>query len=305
MRQLATFEQSEEAQRLTDYLFASGMRVTIERDEDRWMVWVIEEDDLDRAREELTAFRENPNDEKYRAAREVADELRARELKEAKAAAKRMVNVRDQWQNPTAGRLPVTIGLLIGIAFVTIVTRSGEDEGAFYQKLTIASYQISNYYMYWDGLADVRSGEVWRLVTPIFLHGSIFSIPFLHALFNAYWLYYFGGMMEYRRGSWRLLLFVIAAAIGSNLAQYFWSGPRFGGMSGVNYGLFGYLWMKTRYAPDSGIYLDHNTIVFFVVFFFLCLTGILGPVANFAHGGGLVIGMIVGYAPKFWRDLRR
>ena len=27
--------------------------------------------------------------------------------------------------------------------------------------------------------------------------------------------------------------------------------------------------------------------------------------SNFAHGGGLVTGMVMGYAPKLWRDLRR
>lgn len=304
MRQLATFEQSDQAQRLTDYLFTTGMRVTLERDGDGWVVWVIDEDDLDRAREELAAFRENPSDAKYMAAREVADELRTRELKEAKAAAKRTINVRDRWQR-SSGRLPVTIGLLIGIAFVTTVTRSGEDEGEFYQTLTIASYKIDNFYMYWDGLADIRSGQVWRLFTPMFLHGSIMGIPFLHALFNAYWLYYFGGMIEYRRGSWRLLLLVLFMAAVSNLAQYYWHGPRFGGMSGVNYGLFGYLWMKTRYAPETGLYLPHNIIVFMVFWFFICFTGAMGPVANVAHAGGLVLGMIVGYAPKAWRDMQR
>ncbi len=303
MRQLATFEQSDKAQRLTDYLFASGMRVTLERNDGHWAVWVIDEDDLARAKEELTAFRENPDDEKYRAAREVADEMRNRELKEAKAAAKRTVNVRDRWQG-SSGRLPVTIGLLIGIAFVTTVTMSGQNRSEFMGKLFISSYRITVPHSPWEGLREIREGEVWRLVTPIFLHFSMFGIPFLHALFNAYWLYYFGGMFEYRRGSWRLALFVLVAAIVSNLTQYLWNGPLFGGMSGVNYALFGYLWMKTRYAPESGIYLDQNTITFFVVFFFLCLTGLVGSVANGAHGGGLVIGMIIGYAPKLWQDLK-
>ena len=39
------------------------------------------------------------------------------------------------------------------------------------------------------------------------------------------------------RGSWRYLVFVLLIAIPSNIAQYLWSGPQFGGMSGVVYGL--------------------------------------------------------------------
>ena len=45
------------------------------------------------------------------------------------------------------------------------------------------------------------------------------------------------------------LVLVIAAL--SNLGQYFVSGPNFCGISGVVYGLFGYIWMKGRFDPAS------------------------------------------------------
>ena len=75
-----------------------------------------------------------------------------------------------------------------------------------------------------------------------------------------------GTAVEERRGPWRFLLLPLVTAVISNLAQYYlddisWidgglvvkPGPAFGGMSGVLYGLFGYMWMKSRLAPELGL----------------------------------------------------
>ena len=98
---------------------------------------------------------------------------------------------------------------------------------------------------------------------------------------------------------------VLAIAVASNLVQYWASGPAFGGMSGVVYGLFGYLWMKSRFDPWSGMHMDQQTVVILIAWFFLCMTGWVGPIANWAHGVGLVVGMAIGYAPTAWKDLKR
>jgi GlpG protein len=80
--------------------------------------------------------------------------------------------------------------------------------------------------------------------------------------------------------------------VASNLAQYtFGKGPLFGGMSGVNYGLIGYVWIRGRFDPAAGLHLDRQSLVLALLFFGLCFTGWLGPIANFAHGGGLLLGM--------------
>jgi len=64
-------------------------------------------------------------------------------------------------------------------------------------------------------LVEVRGGEVWRLVTPIFIHFSIF-----HILFNCMMAYQLGGAIEMNRGSTRLALLVLLTAVPSNLAQF-------------------------------------------------------------------------------------
>jgi len=79
--------------------------------------------------------------------------------------------------------------------------------------------------------------------------------------------------------------------------------PLFGGMSGVLYGLFGYAWMKSRFEPGLGLWVDQGTVVILIAWFFLCMTGLVGPIANAAHAGGLVSGLVIGVAPTLWRRL--
>jgi GlpG protein len=116
----------------------------------------------------------------------------------------------------------------------------------------------------------------------------------------------------------RYLLLVLVLAVASNLGEYYaaphwvdgvglkWgSGPTFGGMSGVNYGLFGYVWMKARYDQGSGFIMSSSTVVLMIAWYFLCFTGLIGSVANMAHTVGLLVGVLIGAAPHFWRSLRR
>ena len=131
---------------------------------------------------------------------------------------------------------------------------------------------------------------MWRLITPILLHFGL-----MHILFNMYMLYILGGLLEGRLGLSYMLAFLIITAIFSNLGQYIISGPHFGGMSGVNYGLFGYLWIRGKNDHGFGIQLDQSTITVLMVWFVLCFTGLLGPIANAAHTLGLMTGAAWGW----------
>jgi membrane associated rhomboid family serine protease len=72
-------------------------------------------------------------------------------------------------------------------------------------------------------------------------------------------------------------------------------------MSGVVYGLLGYIWMKGKYDPGSRLFLHKTTVAFMISWYFLCFTGMFGPIANGAHTAGLVIGVAWGFisSPKF------
>ncbi len=126
------------------------------------------------------------------------------------------------------------------------------------------------------------------------------------------WLYQLGGLIELRKGKWKMAGLVLASAIVSNFAEYFWElyrmGPDhyagFGGMSGVVYALFGYVWMKSDYDHESDMKLPSNTIIYMVLWLFFCMSGAIGPIANAAHVAGLVAGMLIGVMPHLWNDLR-
>ena len=98
------------------------------------------------------------------------------------------------------------------------------------------------------------NGQYWRLITPIFLH-----FGWLHIAFNGLWTWEVGALIEQRLGSLALLGIVLIAGVGSNTAQYLYSGPSlFGGMSGVVLGCSGQAPLSVRkrmrvfsHAPSS------------------------------------------------------
>lgn len=61
----------------------------------------------------------------------------------------------------------------------------------------------------------IRAGEIWRLVTPVFLHGSI-----LHIAFNMYALFLYGRGIEARYGHKRFLLLYFLSAYAGNVMSF-------------------------------------------------------------------------------------
>jgi len=159
----------------------------------------------------------------------------------------------------------------------------------------------------------IRSGEFWRLITPIFLHGGL-----LHLLFNMAWLLILGVQMELHIGSPRYLLFILISALVSNSAQYLMSGPAFIGISGVVCSMAFFVYQRQRYAPWEGYFLAPSTFTF--IFFFitsLAFLSFLGfildyfdiasipiGIANTAHIAGALTGYVLGSLNYFsWRNL--
>jgi rhomboid protease GluP len=61
----------------------------------------------------------------------------------------------------------------------------------------------------------IRAGELWRLVTPVFLHASI-----LHIAFNMYALFIFGRGLEARYGHGRFLLLYFLSGYAGNVMSF-------------------------------------------------------------------------------------
>jgi GlpG protein len=157
----------------------------------------------------------------------------------------------------------------------------------------------------------IREGEVWRLVTPAFLHGGI-----IHILFNMLWLLVLGRQMEERLKPFRYILFIIIAAIIPNTFQYLMSGSNFLGFSGVLTAMIGYIWIRQKTAPWEGYILHPATLRLIAIFIFgLFAIQVIAffvqvffdeafnlPIANTAHLAGAALGVILGKMKFFaWR----
>lgn len=142
---------------------------------------------------------------------------------------------------------------------------------------------------------QLLAGELWRLATPVFLHFG----PF-HIAFNGMWLWVLGTKLEAFMGPSRLLGLILVIGVLSNTAQHLWSGTAlFGGMSGVIYGLIGFIWLRQRLAPVAVLALPPGIIGFMLFWLVLCMSGVVTwiaqvGIANAAHLAGLVVGAVAG-----------
>ncbi len=156
----------------------------------------------------------------------------------------------------------------------------------------------------------IREGEVWRVVSPAFLHRD-----FLHILFNMIWVWVLSRQIEERLKSFRMTLFVVIIAAVSSTFQYLISGPFFLGFSGVVVGMAAFIWLRQKIAPWEGYPLRKSTLFFlfiFVLSMLLLETGIFvfnwlskadttGSIANTAHIMGAVMGLLLARIPFFSR----
>jgi GlpG protein len=293
LRQIGTVPKRLDVKVLADYLLTLGMKTRVDEAADDWNVWVYHEDHFPRAREELQAYLNRPDDPRYQSAADAAAEIRRKERELDQQFHKNYREVSDIWATPGLRRRPLTTAL-VAICVVVFLFQHSSDGISLERKLWFSNIEVSATGGLKDsGLSDILRGEVWRLITPIFIHVNI-----IHIFFNMWWLVSLGTMIEVRRGALRLAALVLIAAILSNLGQYIWmeridpGEPHiFEGMSGVVYALFGYIWMKSYYEPEQGLFMHPNNVNVMLLWLVLCMTGVVGQIANAAHFVGLMVGV--------------
>lgn len=293
MRSIGDIQGETAARTFGDYLYAQGIANEVEAGSaDVWSVWVKSDDDLPRAGELLRVYRENPTDARYHSAAQEAAAVKRRESEEEAKYRRRTRNVRDTFTSLSGYRFGIITYALIFICVAVFVLTKFATEFEPVNSLWLSSHRtFAPLLKRVFDLREVNEGQVWRLVTPIFIHMS-----FLHIVFNMMWLASLGSMIEARQSKALMIRLVLVLAIGSNLVQWVATGkPYFGGMSGVVYGLIGYMWIRGKFDPACGLRLDRYTIITSIIWFAVCFTGWVGPIANGAHAGGLVIGMIWGW----------
>ena len=281
MRLIGHLKTEASAKTFGDYLTSMNIRNVVEPESDSWAVWVYAEDQIEAGHHALAGYLENPTDQKFLRASEAAAAVRQSEQQNAEQFAKR-VRTRANFM-PAFGFGSLTLVLIAASVIVTILCSYSVGAGRWF----MMSHTLGLGF-----LPEVRHGEIWRLITPIFVHMGL-----QHLFFDMYALYVLGGLVESRQGSLKLLWLVVILGVTSNIGQYVHTGPLFGGMSGVVYGLFGYAWIRGKVDASSGYYLEPLTIGIMLVWYFLCLFDVIGPIANAAHTVGLGVGMLWGALP--------
>ena len=140
----------------------------------------------------------------------------------------------------------------------------------------------------------IVSGEYFRLITCVFLHGGI-----VHLFFNGLAIYYFGYLvLAFFRFHQLVAVFLISGLLGSLFS--FWLPPDAIsiGASGGALGIIGFLIaISLRFKHIIPIVFSRELIA---IIAYTAVIGVLGFdfIDNAAHGGGVLMGFLLGWIPS-------
>jgi len=293
MRNIGTLPTDQEATRFSGALYLRGIENDVESEDDgTFSIWVHDDTQLNEARAFLERFRANPTAEDFAKAPAAAEKVRAQaERTERARGANVITRERMEYERNFQDFAWLPILMIVVCVSVAIQSDTILHEAPPRGKATWIDWlQIAKLPWQFAFLPEVQRGEVWRLVTPIFVHYGA-----LHLIFNMMWLRDLGTFTQNRFGALYFGVLVLVIAVVSNFAQYAWSGPFFGGMSGVNYGLLGFLWIRGKVDRFVTWRINPMVVQLMLVWFFLCFTPLIPNVANSAHFAGLAVGMAWGF----------
>lgn len=138
----------------------------------------------------------------------------------------------------------------------------------------------------------IITGQIWRLVTPIFVH-----IGFVHLAFNTYATYVFGIQIERTFGSIRYLALYVLSGIAGVLGSFAFSPHLSAGASGAIFGLIGteaaFFYRYRRAFGRDGQQRLYNILI--VIGYNLALTFAASNIDVWGHLGGLLAGTVLGW----------
>ncbi|MBI3589909.1 MAG: rhomboid family intramembrane serine protease [Candidatus Melainabacteria bacterium] len=146
----------------------------------------------------------------------------------------------------------------------------------------------------------ITNGQYWRFITPTFLHGNL-----IHLFLNLFAVHIFGTELESIYGSIRFSAVFLLTSWGAILASYTFSSGIAIGASGTVFGIIGCLvvfYFKQRKKVSGAIMRFksmYTLVIINLVFGFL-----IPKIDNFAHLGGLITGIIIGWflCPAYYTE---
>jgi rhomboid protease GluP len=144
----------------------------------------------------------------------------------------------------------------------------------------------------------IRQGQLWRLLTPALVHGSV-----MHIAFNMYALLSFGTGLERHFGRGRFLLLYILGAFTGNVASFLFSNGYSVGASTAIFGLLGAeaVFLIQNREVFAGRFRSAIGNIIFIAAINLFIIGSLPGIDNWGHIGGLLGGLIfTSFAGPLW-----
>lgn len=136
----------------------------------------------------------------------------------------------------------------------------------------------------------IRAGEVWRLITPVLLHGSLWHIGF-----NMYALFSFGTGLERRFGHARFLVLYLLAGFSGNVISFLLTGDPSVGSSTSIFGLIAaeglFLYQNRKLFGAEAKQAIGNVVSVAAINLFIGFSS-GGLIDNWGHIGGLLGGLI-------------
>ncbi len=333
MRFIGAIADKQQVERFVAYLITQNISVQVEQDAEKFQVWARDEDQVAAATQLLNEFVAAPENPKYSGAIAAAHEILHERTRQRREARKRVRTSTDLQATPRY-RAPLTLFLFGMMVVIWLVTGLGHPpfNDAMHRMLFTSvdlNQQMRSSAEIEDGvgmkLYNVRRGEVWRLITPAFIHFGA-----THMIFNLLAWLMLGRPIEHRYGTWFFALLVLGIALVSNVLQAmispelggtalvreFAGGSEgmvqrlilpFGGLSGVVYGLIGFAWIKSEFDPSFGYRVPLSLVIWAVAWFYLGVSSLDEQwlninMANWAHGSGFVLGILMGLGSNFLRS---
>jgi len=141
----------------------------------------------------------------------------------------------------------------------------------------------------------IKEGELWRLITPIFLHSS-----FTHFLFNAFTIVIFGPAVELLLKPLRFSLFYLLCGVSGNIVTYMVKPLTYShlGASGAIFGFLGFFIYCLLYRKYILTYQESQMIKALTIIA-LIMTFLQTNINVTAHLTGFIIGFLI--TPLFLR----